>query len=177
MGLKIDIGCGPNKREGFLGVDRINFPNVDYVCDLGNERMPFGDDTVDEIHASHFIEHLTAEQRVFLVNEAHRVLRRGGFMTIICPYWASSRAYGDPTHQWPPVSDFWFLYLDKKWRDANAPHTDKQHWDKGFDCDFESSWGYNLHGDLLVRNSEFQQFAATFYKEAIQDIHATITKK
>lgn len=177
MGLKIDLGCGSKKREGFLGVDKIRFDGVDYVCDLGNERLPFADNTIEEAYASHFVEHLTATQRVFLVNEVHRVLIPKGFMTIICPYWGSSRAYGDPTHQWPPVSDFWFLYLDRKWRMENAPHTDQQHWDQGYACDFECTWGYNLHGDLLVRNNEFQQFAATFYKEAIQDIHATITKK
>lgn len=177
MNIKIDLGCGPNKKEGFIGVDKIKFDNVDYVCDLGNERLPFSDETVDEIHASHFLEHLTAEQRVFLINEAYRVLKKKAFMTIICPYWASGRAYGDPTHQWPPITDFWFFYLDKSWRDKNAPHTDKSNWEKGFDCDFDSTWGYILHPDIILRNVEFQQFAATFYKEAIQDIHATITKR
>ena len=177
MSIKIDIGCGSRKREGFLGVDKINFEGVDHVCDLGVEQLPFQDDTVEEVYAAHFLEHLNSEQRVFLLNEVYRVLKKGCYMTIICPYWASGRAYGDPTHQWPPITDFWFYYLDKKWRADNAPHTDSQFWDKGFYCDFECSWGYILHGDLLVRNVEYQQFAATYYKEAIQDIQATITKK
>lgn len=177
MGIKLDIGCGPNKRPGYLGVDRFRFSGVDFVCDLGKDKLPCGDNTVEEIHASHFLEHLNAEERVYLMNEAYRVLERGGKFIIICPYWASGRAYGDPTHQWPPISDFWFYYLDHKWRMENAPHTDKKYWEKGFECDFESTWGYGLHGEMLSRNMEFQQFATMFYKEAIQDICATLTKR
>ena len=71
----------------------------------------------------------------------------------------------------------WFYYLSREWRAKNAPHTDKEHWPLGFDCDFEATWGYGLHASLLTRNVEFQQFALNFYREAAQDIHATLTKR
>lgn len=177
MTFKIDLGCGPNKKEGYIGIDKIDFKGVDFVCNLGIDRLPFENGVVDEIFCSHFLEHLTAEQRVHLINEAYRVMKPGACMTIIVPHWASCRSYGDPTHQWPPVSEFWFYYLDRKWRADNAPHTDKANWPNGFDCDFGSSWGYGLHGELMVRNEEFRQFATMYYKEAIQDIYATITKR
>ena len=177
MGIKLDIGCGPNKKPGHLGVDKFKFNNVDFVCDLGKEKLPCADSTVEEIHASHFLEHLNAEERVHLMNEAYRVLEPKGRVTIICPYWGSGRAYGDPTHQWPPISDFWFYYLDEKWRMENAPHTDKRHWEKGYSCNFEATWGYTLHGEIISRNMEFQQFATMFYKEAVQDICATLIKR
>ena len=175
--MKLDVGCGPNKKEGYYGIDKIKFPNVDIVCDVGKDKMPIADEVVEHIYTAHFIEHLDAEERINFMNEAYRVLKPGAKIEIIAPYWSSGRAYGDPTHKWPPITDFWFYYLDKKWRMSNAPHTDSEHWDKGYSCDFSASWGYNLHGELLTRNQEFQLFACTFYKESIQDIHATLTKK
>jgi hypothetical protein len=96
-GLKLDFGCGPNKREGFQGVDSIAFPGVDFVVDL-RQRWPWEDNSVAEAHASHFIEHLTAMERVHFANELYRVLKPGGKCTVIVPHWGSCRAYGDPTH-------------------------------------------------------------------------------
>jgi hypothetical protein len=174
--LRIDLGCGPNKREGFIGADSIAFPNVDIVTDL-TETWPWSDESVDEAHASHFIEHLNALQRIHFVNELYRVLKKDAKATIIAPHWASCRAYGDPTHVFPPVCEFWFYYLQKTWRMQNAPHTDVQHMKGGFACDFESTWGYNMHPLLVPRNQEYQTYAVSWYKEAAQDIAATLTKK
>jgi len=172
--LKLDFGCGPHKREGFQGVDSRQFVGVDFVVDLTQTPWPWPDNSVAEAHASHFVEHLTAYQRCAFVNELYRVLVPGGTCSIIVPHWASCRAYGDPTHQWPPVSEFWFYYLSRDWRAQNAPHCDKTWNEQGFDCHFEATWGYPLRPDLLVRNQEYQQFAVANYKEAILDIQATL---
>ena len=167
---KLDFGCGPHKREGFLGVDIRPFPGVDVVTDL-RKKWPWKDASIAEAHASHFVEHLTATERIHFCNELYRVLVPGGTCQIIVPHWASCRAYGDLTHQWPPVSEFWFYYLNKEWRAANAPHND------GYHCHFEAGWGYNLRQDLSVRNQEYQQFAMANYKEVCQDLIATLTKR
>src|SRR5262245_36420082 len=73
--LKLDFGCGPNKKEGFIGVDTIKFDKVDLVLDIGKAKWPWKDNSVDEAHASHFLEHLTAEERIHFVNELYRVLK------------------------------------------------------------------------------------------------------
>lgn len=169
--LRLDLGCGPHKREGFHGVDIRPFPGVDTVLDLTMTLWPWLDNSVSEAHASHFVEHLTGPQRVVFVNQLYRVLRPGAQCQVITPHWASCRAYGDLTHQWPPVSEFWFYYLSKSWRAANAPHNDF------YTCDFEVTWGYSLRQDVTVRNQEYQQFALSNYKEAAQDIIATLTKR
>lgn len=168
--MKLDLGCGKNKREGFIGVDRRKFDGVDVVTDL-RKLWPWSDGEVEEVHCSHFLEHLTAPERIHFVNELWRVLKVGGKAAIITPHWCSTRAYGDLTHQWPPVSEFWFYYLNKQWRAENAPHNDE------YVCDFEATWGYGVHALIAVRNPEFQQFAINFYKEAAQDLHATLTKR
>ena len=177
MAIKLDVGCGPNKKEGYLGIDSINFPNIDFVRDLRTEKLPCGNNTVEEIHASHFVEHLTAVERIHLMNESYRVLEPGGKFILICPYWSSGRAYGDPTHQWPPISDFWFYYLDRSWRKTCARHTDKEYWDKGYDCDFQTTWTFFLHDHILNKEADYQNFAIAFYKEAVQDICATLIKR
>lgn len=174
--LKLDFGCGPHKREGFLGVDQTAFVGVDQVVDLRHAPWPWGDGSVAEAHASHFLEHLTATERMTFANELYRVLIPGGTCQIVVPHWASCRAYGDPTHQWPPVSEFWFFYLNKEWRAANAPHTEPPTLPEGFNCHFAATWGYTLRADLGVRNQEWQQFAVANYKEVCQDLVATLVK-
>lgn len=168
---KIDFGCGKNKKEGFLGVDVLDFEGVDYVFNAGKDLFPFEDNSVEEAHASHFIEHLTGPERIHFVNELYRVLIPGGKFTMIVPHWNSCRAYGDLTHAWPPVSEFWFYYLDPAWREINAPHNNF------YTCNFNVTWGYNLRADLHSCNQEYQQFAIQNYKEATADIVATFIKK
>lgn len=97
--LKLDLGCGPNKREGFKGADIRKFPGVDYVVDLTKTPWLWKKESVSEAHASHFVEHLTAEQRIAFCNELWRILVPGGTCQIIVPHWASCRAYGDLTHR------------------------------------------------------------------------------
>jgi len=167
--LKLDLGCGKNPREGFTGVDIRDFGQP-IKADL-TKPWPWKDDTVDEAHCSHFLEHLMAGQRIHFTNELFRVLKPGGKCQIITPHWASARAYGDLTHQWPPVSEFWFYYLDAGWRKDNAPHND------AYACDFAVTWGYTLNQALSARNPEYQQNALAWWKEAAQDIVATFTKK
>jgi hypothetical protein len=177
--LKIDIGCGKNKREGFLGVDQFAIEGVDVVADL-RARWPWDDDSVSEVHCSHFIEHLTnfdeKWERVHFFNELHRVLRKDGVATLIFPHWNSTRYYGDPTHK-EPFSEMGFYYLSREWRMQQAPHTDASVNPNGYSCDLEAVWGYAMHPQLQPRNQEYQQFAMAWYKEAVQDVHATVKKK
>ena len=174
--IRLDIGCGKNKKPGFTGVDSIAFDGVDVVCDVRG-KWQWEDSSVDEVHCSHFLEHLEQVERVHFYNELYRVLKPGAKATIVVPHWASNRAYGDPSHKWPAVSEMSFYYLSKDWRAVNAPHTDSANVDWGFLCDFDATWGYSLHGDLLVRSQEYQQHALQWWKESAQDLIATLTAK
>lgn len=180
--IKVDIGCGSNKREGFIGLDQYDMPGVDIVIDFAKKKLPFKDNSVDEIHCSHTMEHLTNYndkwERVHLFNEMYRVLKPGATATLIFPHWCSPRYHGDPTHK-ETLSEWTFLYLDKDWRLTRnqAPHADST-WNKnGYNCDFNWSYGYSLREDLQNRNQEYQQNALLTQKDAAQDIIATLTKK
>ncbi len=172
---KLDLGCGPHPKDGFEGVDAIAFDGaVKHVVDLRKTPWPWADNSIAEAHASHFVEHLTSDQRVAFCNELYRILVPGGSCQVIVPHWGSCRAYGDPTHQWPPMGEFWFYYLSRDWRKDNAPHTDIKFNPNGFDCHFEATWGYTLRPDLSTRNQEWQQFAIANYKEVVQDMIANL---
>jgi predicted SAM-dependent methyltransferase len=188
--IRLDFGCGKNKLveagKEWIGVDSMPFPGVDIVLDLTAKEnsvqnpdfsvthtykaWPWADSSVDEIHASHFLEHLNGPERIHFCNEAYRVLKPGAQARIIVPHWASCRAYGDLTHQWPPISEFFWYYLDTNWRAVNAPHN------VDYKCHFACSWGYSLNQALLVRNQEYQNFALANFKEAAQDTICTMTK-
>jgi hypothetical protein len=167
--LKLDLGCGKNKQLGFTGVDVIKFDGVDEVLDLAKP-WPWKNDSVSEVHSSHFLEHLTGEQRILFFNELYRVLVKDAKATIITPHWRSGRAYGDLTHQWPPVVEFFWYYLDKNWRAANAPHV-------GLNCDFACTWGYSLAHPWNLKNQEAQGFALNHYSEVAQDMITTCAKR
>ena len=196
--MKLDLGCGKNKREGFIGVDNISFDGVDVVMDLcarnvdGKDEAdryragvqtgepthswaefkgwPWEKESIEEVYCSHFLEHLTNPERVHFWNELYRVMKLGAKAQIIVPHWSSGRAYGDPTHQWPPVVEFSFYYLDKGWREVNAPHC-------GLECDFQATWGYSVHPSWQVRSQESQMFALGHYREVAQDLICTVTKR
>lgn len=187
MTIKLDLGCGKNKiGPDWTGVDCMSFEGVDVVLNLTEKlksvknkdltithtykAWPWEDNSVDEMHCSHFVEHLTAGERIHFVNEAFRILKPGSSCRVIVPHWASCRAYGDLTHQWPPVSEFWFYYLSEEWRAGNAPHN------TDYKCNFACTWGYSMENSLLTKNQEHQQYALQFFKEAAQDIIATLTK-
>lgn len=196
--IKLDLGCGKNKAAGFLGVDRRKFEGVDAVTDFttvgkwkfedskigeldlvpDGKKFTLSDSSVTEVHCSHFLEHLDhsskSPQRVRFMNELYRVLIPGGKATIITPHWASNRAYGDFTHADKPVSEMFYYYLSKTWRQQNAPDNDIEWNPDGYTCDFVATWGYGLHPQIQPRNTEFQTFALTFYKEAAQDLHCTL---
>jgi len=172
--IKLDLGCGKNKKPGFIGVDVMKFDGVDVVHNLGDPSWawPWSDNSVEEVHASHFIEHLKPGERQHFANELFRVLKPGATATIITPHWNSPRAYGDLTHAWPPVCEWWYLYLSKAWREQNAPHNE------GYMCDFpQPTIGYSPNpGYCAGRNQEYVQEAVTKWRGGADDMSAVLVK-
>ena len=165
----LDLGCGTRKQADHWGVDVQAFPGVDQVLDL-RKPWPWKDGSIQAVYSSHFVEHLTGLERVAFFNELWRVLAVGAKATIIVPHWSNTCAYGDPTHQWPPMSEWFALYLDVNWRATNAPHT-------GYTCDFEYVVGFSFDERVMPWNDERRMFGLAHYQNAIRDMHATLTKR
>lgn len=70
-------------------------------CAVGT-RLPFDDNTFDEIHAYEVLEHIGAQgdYKTFFAQfeEFHRILKPGGFFCATCPSYRSMWAWGDPSH-------------------------------------------------------------------------------
>ena len=139
--LKLDLGCGQNPKEGHEGVDLYGDKAVHKV-DLFKFPWPFKDDSVDEIHSSHFLEHVpareieerdlaegatAADRRELLgkdmlfafMDECHRIMKTDAWMHVVVPSGRSSRAFWDPTHRRFFMQET-FLYFAAEWRKING---------------------------------------------------------
>jgi SAM-dependent methyltransferase len=93
--LKVDLGCGPTKPDGFIGVDIGYQPGVDIVADL-NRRFPFADSSIDLVRAHDTVEHL--HDRLHTMNEIWRICKHGASVELLVPSTDGRGAFQDPTH-------------------------------------------------------------------------------
>lgn len=171
--LRLDLGCGRRPKEGFVGVDSLDF-GQEYVLDLRVTPWPWQNDTVDQVRSSHFVEHLTGSERISFFNELYRVMKPGAEAEIITPNWSHASAYGDPTHQWPPMSPWYAFYLNKAWRDKESPHV-------GYACDFDNritvSWDKEFNDSFNSKSLEERQLALQHYVNACRELIVVLTKR
>jgi len=75
--VRLNIGGGKTDLPGFVNVDRCN----------GQEAYPltYGDGSVDEVRASHVLEHFSHTQTLAVLTEWARVLKPGGLMRVAVP--------------------------------------------------------------------------------------------
>ncbi|GAB3157838.1 hypothetical protein GCM10027290_59830 [Micromonospora sonneratiae] len=94
--IVLDLGCGPAKQyPDNLGFDLRVAPGVHAQADLSRS-LPVADNSVDVIFTVHILEHLI--DFLVLVDECHRVLRPGGVLHVMSPWWQHVNAVADPTH-------------------------------------------------------------------------------
>jgi SAM-dependent methyltransferase len=92
----LDLGCGETVQyDTNIGVDRRLSKAVAVVADL-RYPLPFADATADALFTVHVLEHLP--DYLPLVAECHRVLRPGGVLHLMAPWWRHVNAVADPTH-------------------------------------------------------------------------------
>lgn len=155
--LRLDLGAGQSPAEGFEGVDL--WPGSKHVVNLFQFPWPFDDNSVEEIHCSHFIEHIPMEMTqhngrqkdLFFAffDECYRILVPGGKMHVICPNARNNRAFQDPTHRRFIVAET-FGYLWAEWRKANR----LDHY--GVECDFATNCNPIVPSELTVLHPEAQ---------------------
>ena len=82
--LKLDLGSGFQKMDGFTTVDVCQTGVVDILHDI-ETRLPFEDSSVDEIYSSHSLEHCKMSSVPIMLRDWNRVLKTGGKVYIIVP--------------------------------------------------------------------------------------------
>ena len=81
--LWLDLGCGPIKRPGFVGIDLSLHADIQWDIRWG---LPFNDNSVIEIRSDHFLEHLELPLVVKVLRECQRVLVSGGTLDFTVPH-------------------------------------------------------------------------------------------
>jgi len=93
----IDIGCGERKHPGAIGLDIARLGAVDVLADI-TCGLPFRDNSVDEVHAQHVLEHF--DDLVGVMREVYRVCKPGGRFVVTVPHSSSHfMTWRDPTHR------------------------------------------------------------------------------
>ena len=95
MPMKIDLGCGPTPKPGYVGVDLLTGPNIK-TMDLNKFPWDIPSNSIDEVRAYDILEHLPDKNAVMA--EIERILAPGGILDILVPSTDGRGAWQDPTH-------------------------------------------------------------------------------
>jgi len=96
--VELELGCGNAKRNrDALGVDLLDYPDVDIVGDVYEALASFPDGTVDSVFSYHFVEHVEDVPR--LLSELARIVKPDGVVEFVAPHFSNPYYYSDPTHR------------------------------------------------------------------------------
>lgn len=109
-GSAVDLGCGPNKTPGTIGVDHHAYAGVDIVVNLDEMPWPIEADRFSRVYVRHFIEHV-ADIKSFM-REVHRIAVDGALVDIVTPHFSSIDSWKDPTHRWHLSSEWYTVFTE-----------------------------------------------------------------
>jgi len=116
-GLKLNLGCGNDKRVGYVNIDASPLVKPNFVINFEDKNCLefFRDNSVSEIIIYHVLEHI--HNFIPLMKEIHRVCKPGAIIDIRCPFYASWGQWNDPTHV-----RFFSLYTFNYFKPHNYSH-------------------------------------------------------
>jgi len=137
--VSLDIGCGTNKKKGYLGIDKYAGEGVDIIFDLDfldkrGVQMPWLDNSVDEVRMHHSLQRV--ENPINVLNELHRILKPWGMIEITVPHAFSWSAWANPFHKHHFIPETFTEYfasdklvkrqeIDNQMRNIKPWHIDK----------------------------------------------------
>jgi hypothetical protein len=184
--VRLDLGGGQTTREGFACVD-LNAPNPVHRVDLFKFPWPFADNSVDELHCSHLIEHIPnrdievgditemdhytrfvgQDMLLGFFDECWRIMKPEAWMSVHWPALQSVRAFQDPTHRrFIPLETM--SYLSAEWRRS-----------QGLDhyrvrCNFTGDLTFTTAAELNLLHPEAQARWTKQYWNVLVDHQAKI---
>lgn len=103
--MKLHLGCGKRRFDGWLNID---LHGSDMNMDI--RRLPFDNDSADEIMAIHVCEHFYRHEIQDILSDWYRVLKPGGQMVLELPcldkvLWHFAKGSPDNMTLWPLYGD------------------------------------------------------------------------
>jgi len=116
--MKLHMGCGNKRLDGFTNVDKFKTDSVDELVDLEIMPWPWMDNSCEELRFIHSLEHMGQSTDLYLsiIQEIYRVSKDGALLVIHVPHPRSDDYLGDPTHCRPITPQSMSLF-DKKLND------------------------------------------------------------
>jgi SAM-dependent methyltransferase len=110
----IDLGCGNKKKEGAVGIDTVELPNVDITADIERGLGFLPDDSVDKIYCRSVLEHI--ENIELIMSEMVRILKKDGRACIYVPHFSNPYYYSDYTHKRHFGLYTFYYFVDEKYQ-------------------------------------------------------------
>lgn len=98
--VKLNLGCGFDKHEGWLNVDSFAMCKPDQLLDIEATPWDLPSDGFEHVLMKHVLEHVGAEFKVLaaVMRELYRVLEPNGLVEIHVPHVRHDNFWSDPTH-------------------------------------------------------------------------------
>ena len=127
--MRLNLGCGFNKKDGFINVDKFAVCEPDIVLDLELIPWQFKTDKVDEVIFNHSLEHIGGDTEVFfgIIKELYRICKAGALIQINVPHPRHDNFLNDPTHVrliTPELLGLFSKRLNHEWKEkgvSNSP--------------------------------------------------------
>jgi len=126
--MKLNLGCGNHRVEGFVNVHSAPECAPDQVVDLETFPWPWPDNAVEAALFHHSLEHMGAGPGVFVgvMKELYRVCAPGAVVRVVAPHPRHDSYLSDPTHVRPIIPQMFQLFdrrLNEKWKTTAAANT------------------------------------------------------
>jgi len=126
--VKLNLGCGQNKKKGFINIDKYSECKPDKIMDLEKFPWDFESNSVDEILLNHVLEHLGSDTEVFfsVIQEIYRVCKNKSIVQINVPHPRHNNFINDPTHVRIITPEIISLFSKKNclhWKKINAANS------------------------------------------------------
>ena len=178
--MKLNLGCGNKKLEGYVNVDFSEYCNPDVLMNLENIPYPFKSDSITEIRMKSVLEHLPLHPESFfsIIKEIYRISSNGCAIYIECPHPTHRWQIVDFTHQ-KPIHIEGLQMLDKQYcKKLIEQKSTKSPLAVMYDVDFViKSYSYNLdpHCKQHIKNvlGTFDESKIESYIHLFNNIAAT----
>lgn len=173
---RLNLGCGFDRRDGYINVDQEPTASCDLAFNLERE-WPLPDGCASEILARHVVEHIQDLKHFFRI--AYRVMRPGAKMVITVPHHCSDFFWGDPTHV-RPITELMLMLLSQKacreYREKGYSNTPLAvYWGVDFETDDMALTLDDMWKDRL-RTTEEVTRAMRMYNNVVSEVTFTMRR-